>query len=69
MVNDLHNQVAQNKAMAEQLNQLETRNAEVTKKYEEYKKSYYKVRDEREKLKAEIANNNEQRPEQAPDLA
>lgn len=69
MVKDLHNQVAQNKAMAEQLSQLEIRNAEVTKKYEEYKKSYYKVRDEREKLKAEIANHNEQRPEQAPDLA
>jgi predicted RNase H-like nuclease (RuvC/YqgF family) len=47
--------------MAEHVSSLEARNAELSKKYEEYKKSYYKVRDEREKLKADIANVNEQK--------
>lgn len=61
MVSDLHSQVAQNKTMAEHVSSLEARNAELSKKYEEYKKSYYKVRDEREKLKADIANVNEQK--------
>jgi chromosome segregation ATPase len=57
-----------NKSQLEQISQLETRLSEVTKKYEEYKKSYYKTRDERDKLRAEYGVKDEQKVE-ASDVA
>lgn len=41
--------------MISQISQLETKNIELVRKYEESKKNYFKVREEREKLKTEIA--------------
>lgn len=54
MANDLKNQVGQNKVLTQNISTLEAKNIELTRKYEDSKKNYFKVREEREKLKSEI---------------
>jgi hypothetical protein len=51
----LQKQVALNKGQVEAMAQVESKVLELQRKYDESKKQYFKVREERERLKAELA--------------
>lgn len=63
---DLKKQVASNKQLVEQISALEGKLSELTKKYDECKRGYFKAREERDKLRQELGS--DPKPDQ-PDAA